>query len=201
MWRSSVEHQSFLEEFLNFDLYVYPYRQRKKGRETRGKREVCGSCQEWRLSRRESRTPGRPPRSGGCYLTPPISMGYVGGSFRYIQGLVHSPNWGPSSSFSTHTQSVWAGSWENSSLSISFMRSLDPQQILKCLTPTKSQSTTWPTAGSPILASLAEETDQSDLCLQCFPEKHKHKSPPFPYRCQILDNSFESPSLGLWRRW
>ena len=101
------KHQSLLEEFLNFDLYIYPHRQRKKGRETRGKREVCGSCQERRLSRRESRTPGRPPRSGGCYLTPPISTGYVGGSFRYIQGLVHPPNWGPSSSFSWHTLSLF----------------------------------------------------------------------------------------------
>lgn len=99
------EHQNFLEEFLNFDFYVCPHRKRKKGRETRGKREVCGGCQKWRLSRAESRTPGHPPRSGGCRLTPPICTGYVGGSLRCIQGLVHSPNWGASSSFSWHTLS------------------------------------------------------------------------------------------------
>lgn len=42
---------------------------------------------------------------GGSHLTPPISTGCVGGSFRYIQDLVHFSNWGPFSSFSWHTLS------------------------------------------------------------------------------------------------
>lgn len=42
------EHQNFLEEFLNFDFYVYPHRKRKKGRETsKRKVERCvGGCQK-----------------------------------------------------------------------------------------------------------------------------------------------------------
>ena len=123
------EHQSFLEEFLNFDLYVYPHGQRKKGRETRGKIEVCGGCQKWRLSRAESRTPGHPPRSGGCRLTPPICTRCVGGSFRCIQGLVHSPNWGASSSFSWHTLSPFG-----------LLRKLKPIHLFHALT--------WPTEDS-----------------------------------------------------